>query len=165
MNLFKSKILFFHGLNSSKESTKFHALQTQSKYCMNVDYNNLSYKTVSHLYQEMIETIKPQILVGHSLGGYWALRMSNLHKIPCVIANPSLWPQFRADYPKISDEELEHDIPQMAYLELGDEILDMHGTKAFLENYMYLHCIEQGNHRLKHPENLNLLIANLEKTL
>ena len=78
-----SKILFFHGLDSSRESTKFHAIDADHKYCIDVDYRNLNYATVAEFYNEMIEKIHPDILVGHSLGGYWALKMSQQHQIPC----------------------------------------------------------------------------------
>lgn len=54
-----SKILFLHGLDSSRESTKFHAIDVVHKYCIDVDYRNLSYSSVTEFYHEMIETIKP----------------------------------------------------------------------------------------------------------
>ena len=101
--------------------------------------------------------------MGHSLGGYWALKMSLSHHIPCVVANPSLAPTFRSDYPAISDDDLQHDIPQLAYLELGDEILDMHAAQAFLENYMQTSTVESGHHRLLHPENINSCIQQIEQ--
>ncbi|MGK7720239.1 YqiA/YcfP family alpha/beta fold hydrolase, partial [Acinetobacter baumannii] len=37
------KILFLHGLDSSRESTKFHAILHPEKFCIDVDYRNLSY--------------------------------------------------------------------------------------------------------------------------
>ena len=40
------KVLFLHGLDSSKESTKFEAIDTAHKLCINVDYRNLNFKTV-----------------------------------------------------------------------------------------------------------------------
>ncbi len=154
----KAKILFLHGLDSSKDSTKYHTLDYEKKYCINVDYRNLSYQTVQQLYCQLIEKIKPNLLVGHSLGGYWALKMSRLFGLPAVISNPSLAPNFRDDYPKISDEDLNHDIPQMAYLELGDEILDMYQTQQQLESYMLVEAVEGGHHRLLKPEQVNHVI-------
>jgi len=163
MNSCVSKILFLHGLDSSRESTKFHAINAKRKYCINVDYRNLNFQTVADFYDEIIEKIKPDIIVGHSLGGYWALKMSRAHQIPCVIANPSLQPNFREDYPAICDEDLDHDIPQLAYLELGDEILDMHAAQEQLEDYMQIQALEGGHHRLICPENLNGLIRQIEQ--
>ena len=163
MNTCALKVLFLHGLDSSRESTKFHAIDAKQKFCINVDYRNLNYQTVADFYHNIIQKIKPEILVGHSLGGYWALKMSLSHHIPCVVANPSLAPTFRNDYPAISDDDLQHDIPQLAYLELGDEILDMHAAQAFLENYMQTSTFESGHHRLLHPENINSCIQQIEK--
>jgi len=159
-----SKILFLHGLDSSKESTKFHAIDAQKKYCINVDYRNLNYKTVESFYNEIIDKIKPELLIGHSLGGYWALKMSQIHRIPTVIANPSLKPNFRNDYAAIDEHDLEHDIPQIAYIELGDEILDMYAAALLLEPYMQVDAVEGGHHRLAQPENLNRLIKYMEQT-
>lgn len=162
MNSCLSKILFLHGLDSSKESTKFHAIDAIQKFCINVDYRNLNFQTVAEFYNEIIKKIQPDIIVGHSVGGYWALKMSVAHHIPCVIANPSLHPDFRDDYPAIADQDLNHDIPQMAYLELGDEILDMHAVQEQLEDYMHIQSHALGHHRLAHPENINALILEIE---
>ncbi|MGE8623085.1 YqiA/YcfP family alpha/beta fold hydrolase [Acinetobacter schindleri] len=160
-----SKILFFHGLDSSRESTKFHAIDADHKYCIDVDYRNLNYATVAEFYNEIIEKIHPDILVGHSLGGYWALKMSQQHQIPCVIANPSLAPYFRDDYPAICDNDLQHDIPQLAYIELGDEILDMHAVQSQLEDYMQVEAVPGGHHRLETPERINPLILQIQQNL
>ncbi|AXY57435.1 esterase [Acinetobacter chinensis] len=163
MNTCTSKILFLHGLDSSRESTKFHAIHAVQKFCIDVDYRNLNYQTVASFYHDIIHNIKPEILVGHSLGAYWALKMSSHHKIPAIIANPSLHPDFRSDYPPISEEELENDIPQLAYIELGDEILDMYEVVQQIEPYMQIQALEGGHHRLSCPENLNHLIQYTEE--
>ncbi|UUS64433.1 MULTISPECIES: YqiA/YcfP family alpha/beta fold hydrolase [unclassified Acinetobacter] len=157
-----SKILFLHGLDSSRESTKFHAINAKQKFCIEVDYRNLNFQTVADFYHESIETIKPDIIVGHSLGAYWALKMSLFHRIPCVIANPSLHPDFRDDYPAINEMDLDNDIPQIAYIERGDEILDMFEAEKQLEDYMQVQVMDGGHHRLQCPENINDLIQHLE---
>ncbi len=164
MNACVSKILFLHGLDSSRESTKFHAIDAKQKFCIDIDYRNLNFQTVADFYHEIIEKIKPEIIVGHSLGGYWALKMSAAHRIPCVIANPSLTPNFREDYPAICNDDLDNDIPQLAYLELGDEMLDMHNVQEQLEDYMQIQAIEGGHHRLENPENINMLIQQIEQS-
>lgn len=155
------KVLFLHGLDSSRESTKFEAIDATDKLCIDVDYRNLNFSTVEKFYCDIIEKMKPKILVGHSLGGYWALKMSKYFELPTVIANPSLSPNFREDYPFISEQDLDHDIPQFAYIELGDEVLDMYATADRLESYMYVEKVEGGHHRLDHPDHLNKLIQQI----
>lgn len=163
--MLKPKILFFHGLDSSKESTKFYAIDSHRKFCVNVDYRALSFQSVFSFYQDLIEKIQPDIIVGHSLGSYWALKMSLAQKIPAVIANPSLSPQFRSDYPAITEDDLEHDILQLAYLELNDELLDMHQVQQQLQPYMQVEAVAGGHHRLARPENLNILIERLQQMI
>ncbi|OTG87574.1 esterase [Acinetobacter sp. ANC 4558] len=164
MNSQLKKILFFHGLDSSRESIKFHVIDSKNKFCINVDYRNLSFQSVQDFYTNIIEKFMPDILVGHCVGGYWALKMSHAHHLPCVIANPNLSPSFRLDYPAITDEDLNHDIPQFAYLELGDEILNIHEIKEYLENYMPITIMNAGHHQLEQPENMNQLIQQIEQT-
>lgn len=155
------KILFMHGLDSSRESLKFNALHSPHKVCITVDYRNLNFQAVESFYCEIIEKIQPDILVGHGLGGYWALKMSLKFQLPAVIANPSLRPTFSHQYPPITEDDLQHDIAQMAYLELGDEILDMHQTLDVLESYMPIISIDGGRHQLEFPERLNELIQQI----
>ncbi|MFW1860047.1 YqiA/YcfP family alpha/beta fold hydrolase [Acinetobacter defluvii] len=119
---------------------------------------------MAELYQDIIQKIQPKLIVGHSLGGYWALKMSQLFRIPAIVANPSLHPDFRADYAPITEYDLEHDIPQTAYIELGDEILDMYETSNILEPYMYVEMMQGGHHRLASPENLNRMIEYMQDT-
>lgn len=164
MNQSNLRILFLHGLDSSRESTKFHAIDANKKFCINVDYRNLNYATVEKFYNDAIETIKPNLLVGHSLGGYWALKLSAQHRLPAIIANPSLSPNFRDDYLPINEHDLEHDVPQIAYIELGDEILNMYEVSEKLEPFMQIKTLEGGHHRLAQPENLNLLIDYMQAT-
>ena len=90
--------------------------------------------------------------------------MSQQQRIPALLANPSLNPDFREDYAAIDEHDLDHDIPQIAYLELGDEVLDMYKVLEQLESYMQIEAVEGGHHRLVQPENLNHLIEYMEQT-
>ena len=51
------KILFLHGLDSSRESARFHAINADHKYCIDVDYRNLNFQTVANFYREIIAKI------------------------------------------------------------------------------------------------------------
>ncbi len=74
MSRCESKILFLHGLDSSRESTKFHAIDAKQKFCIDIDYRYLNFSTVASFYDDIIEKIKPEIIVGHCIGAYWALK-------------------------------------------------------------------------------------------
>lgn len=156
------KILFMHGLDSSRESTKFHAIESTNKFCITIDYRNLSYSTVADFYQNTIETIQPDLLIGHNLGGYWALKLSSQYHLAAIVANPSLAPLFRDDYPSLTSKELDTDSPKIAYIELGDESLNMYDIQNVLEDYMIVDSIEGGHHRLENPSKLNILIDHIQ---
>ena len=153
------KILFLHGLDSSRESTKFHAIVHPHKFCIDVDYRNLSYTSVEQFYQKVISTIKPDLLVGHNVGGYWAIKVAAQNELAVIVANPNLNPTFRNDYPQITEADLNHNNPKMAYLELGDEQLDMYQVQAQLQSYMAIESIDGGHHRLAYPARINELIS------
>jgi predicted esterase YcpF (UPF0227 family) len=68
-----SMILFFHGLDSDNQTTKFTAISHPHKYCETVDYRRRSYGEIGRHYDELIALYNPAPLVGHSLGCYWAL--------------------------------------------------------------------------------------------
>ena len=73
------------------------------------------------------------------------------HKLAVIVANPSLTPNFRNDYPHLCDEDLDHSNPKMAYLELGDEQLDMYQVQEKLSPYMTIETYDGGHHRLAYP--------------
>lgn len=162
MEMTNSKILFMHDLDSSRESSQFKVINSFNKVCINVDYRNLNFGAVERFYTEIIEKIQPDILVGHSLGGYWAIKMSNKFGIPMVIANPCLSPNFDRDYPEITNHELDNNASvKLAYIELGDEIIDMHSTSDLLELFMPVESIIGGHHHIENPERVNQLIQTL----
>ena len=50
-------ILFFHGLDSSAETTKFTVIKNENKVSFTVDYRKLSFHEVGLLYDKFIEII------------------------------------------------------------------------------------------------------------
>ena len=54
-------ILFFHGLDSSAETTKFTVIKNENKVSFTVDYRKLSFHEVGLLYDKFIEMFNPDI--------------------------------------------------------------------------------------------------------
>ncbi len=159
-------ILFFHGLDSSAQTNKFEVINnrvTLGKVSETVDYRNMSHDEVSEFYDDLIAKHSPDLIVGHSLGGYWAIKKSNEHGIPCVLINPSLSPNVFDDYPAIDKSSLDLDIPRGFHIELGDEVLDMVEVAHFAEDigaitYIY----EHGCHRVKYLQEINNVIEHIQ---
>ena len=149
-------ILFFHGLNSSNNTNKFATID-RKKYCETVDYLELGYDAVNNLYDELIDRIKPDVLVGHSLGGYWALKKSAERNIPCVLLNPSLFPKYDG-YTALSEQELQRAPAVHAYIELGDKVIPAVLINEFLKARAHVKTHYAGHHRIEYVENINKII-------
>ncbi|WP_157772284.1 YqiA/YcfP family alpha/beta fold hydrolase [Zobellella denitrificans] len=142
-------ILFFHGLDSDNQTTKFTAISHPHKYCETVDYRCSDREDISRHYDELITRYSPVLLVGHSLGGYWALVKSQQHGLPCVLVNPQLYPSFRADYSELEIAGCDDGVLRFAYLELGDEVLDIQRIRRALDGGVAeLYCADGGHHRV-----------------
>ncbi len=157
------KVLFLHGLDSSSETNKFEVIDTPTKYCLTVDYRSKSFEQVKELYEESIEHIKPDVIVGHSLGGFWALYMSNIHGIPCVAINPSIDPSKVLDgYPKLELEKMRPYLPRGFHIELGDEVLNMYEVKSFAETVnATIYEYDGGCHRVDNLKEINTVINHI----
>ena len=71
-------------------------------------------------------------------------------------------PELEGYKSQVDEDDLEHEVAQIAYLELGDEILDMYAVREKLEPYMLVQAYEGWHHRLASPENLNSLIQHMQ---
>lgn len=160
-------ILFFHGLDSSSESNKFTVINKINKFSVTVDYRKLSFHEVGLLYNKLIEIYKPDYLVGHSLGGYWALTKSLEHKIPCLVINPTLCPKhIFEDYIDLKEKEFNDNVPRAFHLEMNDEIIDQNEVFEWAEenvNKVNVSCYyENGHHRVHYLDEIN---SNLDELI
>ena len=134
------KVLYFHGLNSSKEkSNTFKQLEKDtilSVDCYSMDYSK---QNMMDLFIGK-ELNKYDVLFGNSFGAFFALYFGLKYKIPLVIANPSITPtktiliknNISTDIYKQLEKELDDliefgsmdDIPKTIILSSHDEVVD-----------------------------------------
>jgi hypothetical protein len=80
-------IVFLHGLESSSPSSKSQYLEeTFQSYCPNMDYNDADLFT--KILNE-VEVKRPTLLIGSSMGGWFAYCISTLTGIPTLLFNPA----------------------------------------------------------------------------
>lgn len=157
------KVLFLHGLDSNNGTNKYSVINTPTKFCRTVDYRKLSFDEVKELYVETINHIKPDVIVGHSLGGFWSLYLANELSLPCVAINPSIDPSKVLDgYPKLEVENMRPYLPRGFHIEYGDEILNMYEVKDFAKAINSLiYEYEGGCHRVDNLDEINTIIDHI----
>lgn len=156
------QVIFFHGFGSSPATNKFDAID-YSKTCILVDYANEEYFDIDKKHHEHVEQVIADgfipIIVGHSLGGYWALRMAERFNVSCILINPQLWP----DSQQIRDVDAYTDIdnlraPKYVYIETGDEMINVSRTLDWAIKNAQLKTYQGGHHRVERLDVINQLI-------
>lgn len=106
-----SKIIFFHGYGSSGTGSNTGKMLSEEfgenviscptyNYCNAVDTNEYLTSFVLNIVNEYEDVL----FVGHSLGGFWANRMSEIFQKKALLINPSLDPV--SDLARYSDVDL-----------------------------------------------------------
>lgn len=159
----KHKVIFIHGFDSSPETNKYTVISFDPKACVFTDYSAETFSSIDKKYHELIETAIAEgfapIIVGHSLGGYWANRMADRFNLGCVLLNPQLWPHSDKirDVDLYINDEVER-APKYVYIETGDEVIDVQKTIDWAEYNSELTIYHGGHHRVKRLQVINTLI-------
>ncbi len=101
-------IVFFHGLESSPKSDKSEYLEsTFGAYCPQMNYRE------SDLFDKTLKEIKdkkPTLLIGSSMGGWFAYCMSTLTGIPTLLFNPAVHSRFIQPNVKLGNKKANHTV-------------------------------------------------------
>ena len=89
-------IIYLHGFQSSPLSIKGQYIQA---FCQNLphvqvhlpDLNMPPQQVLAHV-SEMIECLDQVVLIGSSLGGFYATQLVAKHAVPAVLINPAMRP-------------------------------------------------------------------------
>jgi len=87
-------IIYLHGFQSSTLSIKGQFIQA---FCQNQhhvhlpDLNMPPEQVLAHV-SEMIECLDQVVLIGSSLGGFYATQLVAKHAVPAVLINPAMRP-------------------------------------------------------------------------
>jgi len=167
------KYVYLHGFNSAYDpvSVKVQALRAIGEV-EGVTYN--TFNAYPRIFAELSEQIPRDevVLVGTSLGGFWAAEMAKHFGMPSVIINPAIEPrQALRKYvgqPVVNDvtgqsntlsmgamESYEGGITRdtfllpLVLLDMGDEVIDAYATRRALEGCPMV-CWDGGSHRFEH---------------
>ena len=152
-------MMYIHGYGSSynPNSSKVQALMTIGDVCgINIDYTK-SINNITTLIESAILEIKPDLLIGTSMGAFYANRLGNLLDIPFVMLNPAIEPNITLAKVGVTDENLlssysQKFIPKgvgLLFLNLGDELIDSHNTNQSYHKTFRTYMFNGGDHRFE----------------
>jgi predicted esterase YcpF (UPF0227 family) len=174
-------IIYLHGFQSSALSIKGQQIKDYCQQQGNVqvhlpDINMPPEQTMAHL-AAMIESLDRVVLVGSSLGGFYATQLVAKYGVPAVLINPAMrpWQLFRDLFgsdqiPYVVNAEwtLDHthldQLEQMAVpfvqdadkilvlLQQGDEVLDYREAQRYYSNASHQSMLiteANGNHAME----------------
>lgn len=153
-------LLFFHGLDSSDETSKFTCIKRTPKYCQTVNYREDfegAFEIYDALIQEKMRQYPKVVLAGHSLGGWFANHFAHKYELralliaPCI--NPSVVLFNRAPIAGVLDLPFPTSNDEMTkvMIEVDDERLDVavaRQTLIDLPESWEVAYFEGGNHRI-----------------
>ena len=154
MNNERQAIIFLHGKQSTPEgSGSGKAIREH----FSKEYNVLipDYKPMERTHEEIEAYLKAYIsphpealIVGISLGGYWAYRMAcilptNLG-LSCVLLNPYFY-----NYPEIEVPMPPADIPITVVVNLDDDLIHPQEVLKLFQGTATIRAFETGGHRFK----------------
>ena len=170
-------IIYLHGFQSSPLSIKGQFIQA---FCQNQhhvhlpDLNMPPEQVLAHV-SEMIECLDQVVLIGSSLGGFYATQLVAKHAVPAVLINPAMRPWqlfhdlFGAELPYVVNAQWTLDQTQLDQLEQmavpfvqdadkilvllqqDDEVLDYREAQRYYSNAAHQSMImteANGNHAM-----------------
>ena len=162
--------VYLHGYGSSPMSEKAQALR-QIFPNLEAMAIPVPFKEAEELLESWIQSRldegKHLMLVGTSLGGYWATRMSERFLLPAVIINPSCQPRlslskypdagYIEDYP---DLEVTSGIPRILLLAKNDDVIDYRIAEKLFGDKVLVKVFEKGGHRFNE---INTISTNMKE--
>lgn len=121
------KILFLHGLESSQGGEKIDFLS--SKALVHAPSINYLDPEVFHKIKSIIQDFKPDLIIGSSMGGYFAYIMGGIFNIQVMLFNPAL--HSRNFEPKVPSL-IKHPNKMIVVLGINDDVIPPMKTVDYL---------------------------------
>lgn len=159
-------LLFFHGLDSSNETSKYTCIKREPKYCQTVNYRDDFediFKVYDTLIQEKMREYPRVVLAGHSLGGWFANHFAHKYNLRALLIAPCIYPsEVLADrIPEVANMKLSFPTSNTEMMrvmvEIDDESLDVAVARRTLVNLpdsWKVEYFERGHHRIARSEDI-----------
>lgn len=159
-------LLFFHGLDSSCETSKYTCIKRDPKYCQTVDYRK-NFAEVFEVYDALIQEKMRQyprvVLAGHSLGAWFANHFAHQYHLRALLIAPCIYPSdvLANRIPALANRKLSFPTSNTemvrVMVEVDDECLDVAVARRTLVNLpesWEVDYFERGHHRIARSEDI-----------
>lgn len=175
-------LVYIHGFRSSPLSEKSRALRQIFPDITLATYDTLHPETGFGQLDEIVGKLQSPILIGSSLGGFWACQLAKKYALRCVLLNPCMTPEDtlqpdiglvtnmytgeqgvmeEADLLKYEEYRLPGEAAECVVLhEKGDELIPYEESVANFAGKAKLILIEGGSHSFEH---LELAVAEIHR--
>lgn len=166
-------LLFFHGLDSSNQTSKYTCIKREPKYCQTVDYRK-DFKKIFSVYEQLIiekmQEYPSVLLAGHSLGGWFANHFAHQFGLRALLIAPCLNPsEVLADrIPNVASIDLNFPTTNLAMtqvmIEVADECLPVAVAEKTLVNLpesWQVDYFEGGQHRIARESEIQKRLNDL----
>ena len=136
------KILYLHGLESSNVCDKVDFMRERANVLApSIDYSK---SNIEAELMYIVESFKPDLIIGSSMGGHCALMLANYYNVECIVFNPAI--HSRSIEPKL--DRLEAKDPNFNFqpvvvLGLEDDVINPLITKEILDDALFYCDIEE----------------------
>jgi predicted esterase YcpF (UPF0227 family) len=168
-------VVIFHGYTSSCQNQRYLHLPLQTAG-IDIDHDRTDWQQIHDMYSALLaETFQKAdrenvILLGHSLGGWWARYFADKLRLRAVLLNPLV--DILATNTKIPDRDrylcCQPEIGRFAgsglltyYIELPDEVIDYEKTIDLLQRDGRVIIKNGGHHRIRWPENIAEILLDV----
>ncbi len=152
------KIVYLHGLESETNCSKVRYLRKLGHTIFNPPMDYKSKDCFNHTLH-LIEMFKPDLIIGSSMGGYFAYEIGKHLDVPVVLLNPAL--HSRSFEPKVDGLG---DKDPLVYLIVGenDDVINYEKTLNYLDenaNCFFRSNYFKGKHGHRTPVDIFKIIS------
>lgn len=136
------KILYLHGLESPQGGEKIDFLASKNFVCApSIDYSRPDLE--SYLLG-ITERIKPDLIIGSSMGGHVGLMLANYYSIDCIVFNPAIHSRpIEPELPRLEAKNPNFNFMPVIVLGSKDDVIDHEKTLDILEQCEFYSDIEE----------------------
>ena len=158
------KVLYLHGLESNQGGPKVDFLANEFiVHAPKIDYNDPELNIKMFF---TMQDLKPDLIIGSSMGGYVADILAEKYGVPAILFNPALHNRSfdpAIEYP-IEGEQADLQERKVVVLGKDDKVIPPYITKLMLENnFNYKIVLEEMGHQTPLNIFIDTIVNNINK--